>query len=42
MSERYELTPCEEYGHLYEPCECEEGCKWRVCADCRNDYEEDE
>lgn len=40
MSE--ELTWCEEYGCLYEPCECcEGGCNWFICADCGNDYEED-
>lgn len=45
MSERYELTSCEEYGHLYEPCygttSCDEGCKIRTCADCGDEYEED-
>lgn len=44
MTERYEITSCEEYGHLYEPCDgwnCEEDCKIRTCADCGDEYEED-
>lgn len=40
-----ELTSCEEYGHLYEPCygtnSCDDDCKIRTCADCGDEYEED-
>lgn len=39
-------TPCQEYGHLYEPCygtaSCESGnCKYMICGDCGDEYEED-
>lgn len=40
-----EWEPCEEYGHLYEPCSdwtCfSDDCKVRICADCGDEYEED-
>lgn len=40
-----EWEPCEEYGHLFEPCgdgDCEdESCKIMICADCGDEYGED-
>lgn len=45
MAGRYEITSCEEYGHLYEPCTDGhpdvEDCKIRTCADCGDECEED-
>jgi len=38
-----QYTPREEYGCLYEPCneDCDEpDCKWFICRDCGNEYEE--
>lgn len=39
------MTPCEEYGHLFEPCygeSCDDpDCKIQTCADCGWEYEED-
>jgi hypothetical protein len=43
--ERYEISNCEAWGHVYEAChdrpDCDPDCKIRTCADCGDEYEED-
>lgn len=39
-----ELTECEKYGCLFEPCDelnCMGACEMEVCAECGNEREED-
>ncbi|MDX3068309.1 MULTISPECIES: hypothetical protein [Streptomyces] len=39
-----ELTSCQVYGHLYEPCVghgcTDDDCRVRTCADCGDEYED--
>jgi hypothetical protein len=38
-----EGSSCEEWGHVYEPCDCmhPKDCGMKVCVDCGDECEEE-